>query len=106
MVNNNNISNTLNGATFTIDMVEWDENISDVVPCKPQGEEGGITGYLGAITVTTAATGTTVVNGLLYDRIYRITETVAPNGYKRAKPYFFLISSDKARNGHIKNQTG
>ncbi|MBO5509857.1 MAG: hypothetical protein J5962_05300, partial [Lachnospiraceae bacterium] len=95
---NSNISNALGGATFRIDMITYDDATGTITPAEPGSGEnavpGGVTGYEGPKFVTTLADGTTTVDGLLHDKIYRITETVAPSGYKKADAYYFLIEGD------------
>ena len=88
---NQEISNVLEGATFCVEMVDDALN-----PILAESEGGPVSGYEGPQYITTGEDGTTVVDNLIYDHIYQITETKAPSGYaKNTEPYYFIIEGNE-----------
>lgn len=78
------INNTLGDAEFDV----WMVDSKTFEPVKA----GAVSGYEGSKRITSNASGTTVISGLIKDHIYAIQEVKAPSGYRLDNTvYWFLI---------------
>ena len=82
----NNLSNVLDGAIFTIEKCEFDKD--------------------GNMTTSDIGTVTTDKNGIIteqlqYDTLYRITETQAPNGYVLDDKPIYILDVKKGNESYV-----
>lgn len=93
--NNGGDMQALEGAKFALYRVKynadtdlWEDDTSAIT-----GGEAGSTGTaLVSENIITAADGTFIINGLSHARVYKLTETQAPDGFLCGTDYYFVIN--------------